>query len=98
MAIIKGNAEIRSATGSVVGQGMMYLHLPRGREQAQSAGGTVSCTAWNPDAGEPRLIAIDDGPTLTIEVSKEAVSQCSQNHILRYTTEWDPDQSPQRGK
>ena len=96
MAIIKGNAEIRSATGSLVGQGMTYLHLPRGREQSQSASGTVSCTAWNPDAGEPRVIAINDGPTLTIEVSKEAVSQCSQNHILRYTTEWAPDQSPQR--
>lgn len=93
LAIVKGNAEIRSADGSLVGRGMTYLHLPRGQERAQTAGGTVSCTDWNPNAGPPRIIAIENGPTLSITVSKEAISQCSQNHILRYTTEWNPDAS-----
>jgi hypothetical protein len=90
---VKGNAEIRSAGGSIVGRGMTYLHLPRGHGRAQTAGGTVSCTDWDPGAGEPAIIAIENGPTLAIAVSKEAVSQCSQNHILRYTTEWSPDAS-----
>lgn len=93
MAIVKGNAEIRAADGSIVGRGMAYLHLPRGHGRAQTAGGTVSCTDWHPGSGQPEIIAIENGPTLSITVSKEAVSQCSQNHILRYTTEWNPDAS-----
>ena len=96
MAIVKGNAEIRADNGSVVGRGVAYLHLPRGRERAQTAGGTVSCSAWNPGAGEPSVIAIENGPTVTITVSKEAVSECSRNRILRYTTEWQPDASTRR--
>jgi hypothetical protein len=93
VAIVKGNAEIRGANGSIVGRGTTYLHLPRGRGRAQTAGGTVSCTEWNPNAGEPRIIALENGPTLSISVSKDAVSQCSRNHILRFTTEWNPDPS-----
>ncbi|MFN0073896.1 MAG: hypothetical protein ACKVVP_20645 [Chloroflexota bacterium] len=92
MAIIKGIAELRSAGGELVGSGMAYLHLPKGKGVAQAVGGTVSCTTWHPDAGAPTSLMIERGPTLTISVSKEAVSQCSQNHILRYTATWVPDQ------
>jgi hypothetical protein len=90
---VKGNAEIRSANGAIIGRGMAYVHLPRGQGRAQTAGGTVSCTDWNPSVGEPAIIAIENGPTLPITVSKDAVSQCSRNRILRYTAQWNPDAS-----
>jgi len=90
VAILKGNVEILAADGSVVGRGMTYLHLPRGQERAQHAGGTVSCTEWNASGGEPTHVAMPDGRIFSISVSAEAVSECSRNHILRYTTEWEP--------
>lgn len=87
---MKGNAEIRSSDGRVVARGIAYLHLPRGVGVRQSAGGTVSCRMWDQTAGEPAVLAVEHGPEVRIRVSKEAVSECSRNHILRYTADWEP--------
>jgi len=88
VAIVKGSAEILSATGTCIGRGIAYVHLPRGKDLLQTATGTVSCTEWHEGAEPPEMVQIEGYEPLTVSVSREAISECSRNHILRFSTSW----------
>lgn len=89
MAVFKGVVEVVAADGAVIGTGMAYLHLPRGLERAQAANGTVSLRAWAPSEREPRTLRfVREGREVTIAVTREALSECSRNRILRVSAEW----------
>ena len=94
MAVVKSEASVISATGQELGRGTAYIHLPKGRERAQLATGTISLRSWNPGTETPTMLNLDSGPALPIEVQLEALSECSRNHILRYRAEWSPGESP----
>lgn len=88
MAIVKSPAKILSGDGTSVGLGMAYIHLPRGKDREQVATGTISCTEWHESAGLPETIQLEGYAPLTVSVSREAISECSRNHILRFSTSW----------
>jgi hypothetical protein len=92
MAVFRSPAEVQTADGQVLGSGMLYLHLPRGRQQAQPASGTVSLRSWNATA-PPAAVKLPDGRLLPIEVSRDAQSDCSRSRILRLQTAWPGDAS-----
>jgi hypothetical protein len=69
---------------------MAYLHLPRGVEREQESSGTVSLQSWEPVEEPPTVLRLKDGRRLTIQVSRDALSDCSRNRILRFTTRWPP--------
>lgn len=88
MAVIKGQAQVLGEGGTVLGSGTAYIHLPKGRGPAQTANGTISLRSWNAAPAPPAQLSLDDGLTLAIEVTAEALSECSRNHILRYRARW----------
>ena len=90
MAIFKSAVEVRDSSGHSLGEGMAYIHLPRGKEACQDATGTVSLRRWEPAADGPSHLALDDGRRLPISVSSARLSDCSRNHILRFEATWPP--------
>ena len=73
-----------------MGAGMAYIHLPHGLEQEQDGTGTVSLKSWGLEDEAPTTLQLGDGRRLTINVSRNAVSECSRNRILRFSTRWLP--------
>jgi hypothetical protein len=69
---------------------MTYIHLRLGADAEQPATGTVSLKRWEPAGNVPTWLALPDGRALAIEVSREVLSECSRNHILRFQTTWPP--------
>jgi hypothetical protein len=45
---------------------------------------------WEPEGTAPAWLALDDGRALAIAVSREVLSECSRNHILRFQAAWPP--------
>ncbi|MGE3268142.1 MAG: hypothetical protein AB7P40_05300 [Chloroflexota bacterium] len=90
MAVYKSAVQVRDASGRIVGAGMAYLHLRLGHDAEQRVTGTVSLREWAPASEPPAALALEDGRFLTIEVSREVLSECSSNHILRYQASWPP--------
>ncbi len=88
MAIVRSNAEVQAGDGATMGRGIAYIHLPRGHGRAQDASGTVSLREWNAAAGEPAVLLLEDGQTLAIRVSRDALSECSRNRVLRFSADW----------
>jgi hypothetical protein len=66
------------------------LHLPRGRDQAQDGAGTVSLRSWEQPDEPPAELRLADGRRLPISVTRDALSDCSRNRILRFTMRWPP--------
>lgn len=90
MAIFKSVVDVLDARGRSIGQGMAYIHLPRGQDIVQDATGTVSLRRWDPSPDSPTHLELEDGRRLPIAVSRETLSECSRNHILRYRAAWPP--------
>jgi hypothetical protein len=90
MAVFKSSVEVHDASDRPIGAGMTYVHLRLGPEQPQQATGTVSLRRWEPHDDLPTSLRLEDGRRLSIAVSREVVSQCSQNHILRFQAAWPP--------
>lgn len=90
MAVFKSAVRVRGPDERSIGEGMAYIHLPRGRELAQEATGTVSLRRWEPGTDAPTHLTLEDGRRLTIVVAGSTLSECSRNHILRFTATWPP--------
>ena len=90
MAIFKSAVEVRDPSDRSLGEGMAYIHLPRGQEVSQEASGTVSLRRWEPVAEGPTHLTLEDGRWLPISVSSDKLSDCSRNHILRFRASWPP--------
>jgi hypothetical protein len=90
MAVFKSTVVVRDPAERALGEGMAYIHLPRGREVAQDATGTVSLRRWEPGGDAPTHLALQDGRRLAISVSRDVLSECSQKHILRFRAAWPP--------
>ncbi len=90
MAVFKSAVSVVDAADREIGRGNAYVHLPRGREAAQEAGGTVSLQHWEPSGDDPAALMLEDGQRLAIGVTRSALSDCSRKHILRFTATWPP--------
>ena len=90
MAVFRSEAEVLSEDGRGLGAGMAYLHLPRGLEREQDGNGTLSLQSWEPSGDPPTALRLKDGRQLAIQVSRDALSDCSRNRILRFTAHWPP--------
>jgi hypothetical protein len=90
VAVFKSSVEVRDTGDRPIGAGMTYVHLRLPAESEQRATGTVSLKRWEPAGEPPAWLALDDGRSLKIEVSREVLSDCSRNHILRYQANWPP--------
>jgi hypothetical protein len=90
MAVFKSSVDVHDASDRPIGAGMTYVHLRLGAEQPQQATGTISLKRWEPQDDLPTWLRLADGRRLSIEVSREVVSECSRNHILRYQATWPP--------
>ncbi len=90
MAVFKSSVVVRDGRGRPIGAGMTYVHLRRPAEQSQAVTGTVSLRTWEPADAPPAEVALPDGRLLTIAVSRNVLSECSQSHILRYSATWPP--------
>jgi hypothetical protein len=98
MAVFKSSVEVHDVGDRRIGTGMAYVHLRLAADTAQRATGTVSLRRWEPAGEAPSWLALDDGRQLTIEVSREVLSECSRNHILRFQATWPPrDAQPAPG-
>ena len=93
MAVFKSSVEVRDPSERSLGEGMAYIHLPRGHGVSQRATGTVSLRRWEPAADAPTHLTLEDGRRLPISVSLEKLSDCSRNHILRFQASWPPSES-----
>ena len=91
MAVFKSAVVVFDPNERSLGEGMAYIHLPRGHDAPQDATGTVSLRRWEPRAEAPTLLALADGRRLKITVSREVLSECSRNQILRFQAAWPPD-------
>jgi len=90
MSVFKSSVDVHDAGERQIGAGMAYVHLRLGPDQAQSATGTVSLRQWEPGDDLPASLRLADGRRLSIAVSREVVSDCSRNHILRFQATWPP--------
>jgi hypothetical protein len=90
MAVFKSEAEVITSTGESLGEGTAYVHLPRGVEREQDAGGTISLKSWSPSRDAPTALRFADGRRLEISVSRDALSECSRNRVLRFQAHWPP--------
>jgi hypothetical protein len=90
VAVFKSSVSVHDAGDRSIGSGMAYVHLRLGADAEQRATGTVSLKRWEPEGEAPAWLALDDGRALTIEVSREVLSECSRNHILRFQAAWPP--------
>jgi hypothetical protein len=88
MPVFKSQAAVLNEAGQELAEGMAYLHLPRGLEQAQEASGTISLKAWSSNGDQPAALRLADGRRLAISVSRDALSECSRNRVLRFTAAW----------
>jgi hypothetical protein len=90
VAVFKSAVEVRDQGERSLGEGMAYIHLPRGEGASQDATGTVSLRRWQLTDDPPTHLALADGRRLAIAVSRETLSDCSRNHILRFRAAWPP--------
>lgn len=90
MAIFKSEAQVLDEAGRPVGHGTVYVHLQRGLEREQEGGGTISLKSWTPTDRVPRALQLADGRRLDIRVSRDALSDCSSNRVLRFEAHWPP--------
>jgi hypothetical protein len=90
MAVFKSSVEVHDAGDRPIGTGTTYVHLRLAADAEQRATGTVSLKRWAPEGEAPAWLALADGRSLPIEVSREVLSECSRNHILRYQASWPP--------
>jgi hypothetical protein len=90
MAVFKSSVEVHDAGDRSIGAGMTYVHLRLPADAEQRATGTVSLKRWAPEGESPTWLALADGRALPIEVSREVLSECSRNHILRFQASWPP--------
>jgi hypothetical protein len=90
MAIFKSEARVLDEAGRAVGEGTVYVHLPLGLEREQEGGGTVSLKSWAATDRVPRVLYMADGRRLEIRVSRDALSDCSKNRVLRFEASWPP--------
>jgi hypothetical protein len=91
VAVFKSSVEVHDTGDRSIGAGMTYVHLRLPTETEQRVTGTVSLKRWEPAGEPPARLALADGRALPIEVSREVLSECSQNHILRYQANWPPE-------
>jgi len=91
MAVFKSEADLLSDGGALLGTGTAVLHIPHGVERAQDATGTLSLKTWTPSEDLPAAIRLPDRRRLPISVSRDALSECSRNRVLRYRTHWPPE-------
>ena len=94
VAVFKSAVQVQDAEARLIGAGMTYLHLRLGTDTEQQATGTVSLKAWTPADAPPVALILADGRFLPIQVSRNVLSECSSNHILRYEASWPPAPSP----
>jgi hypothetical protein len=92
MAVFKSSVDVHDAEHRSIGTGMAYVHLRLSADAEQRATGTVSLRRWEPADEAPTSLQLDDGRHLTIEVSREVLSECSRNHILRFLAQWPPSE------
>ena len=90
MAVFKSSVDVHDAEHRSIGTGMAYVHLRLPAEAEQRATGTVSLRRWEPAGEAPSSLQLADGRRLAIEVSREVLSECSRNHILRFQADWPP--------
>ena len=90
MAVFKASAVVHDGRGGVIGEGMTYVHLRRSAAERHDVTGTVSLTWWEPVGEPPAELALPDGRRLPIRVSRDVLSECSQNRIFRYEASWPP--------
>ena len=99
MAVFKGEAEVIAEDGSILGSGVVYIHLPRGLERAQTGSATLSLREWEAVSVEPSKLRFAGEPaTLAITVTRNALSECSRNRVLRMSVSWPGSGSPGRGE
>ena len=91
MAVFKSAVVVFDPHERSLGEGRAYIHLPRGHDVRQEATGTVTLRRWEPGDATPTLLGLEDGRRLGISVSREVLSECSRNHILRFQATWPPD-------
>ncbi len=94
MAVVRAEAKVVGETGRSLGSGIAYRHLPRGSGQEQEATGTVSLRSWNAGVDAPRALRLVGWGELAIDVSRDALSECSRNRILRFRARWVPLREP----
>jgi hypothetical protein len=94
MAVFKSSVEVHDASDRAIGAGMTYVHLRLSADQPQMTSGTISLKHWEPQDELPTSLRLADGRRLSIEVSRQVVSECSRNHILRYQAVWPPEDAP----
>lgn len=90
MAVFKSSVDVHDARNRSIGTGMAYLHLRLAADAEQRATGTVSLRRWEPADEVPTSLALADGRHLPIEVSRQVLSECSRNRILRFQAHWPP--------
>jgi hypothetical protein len=90
MAVFKSSVAVRDESDQAIGAGMAYIHLRLPADTEQQATGTVSLRQWTPGDEAPARLQLEDGRMLSIAVSKEVLSECSSNHILRFQAQWPP--------
>jgi hypothetical protein len=95
MAVFKSDVVVQDPSARSLGEGMAYVHLPRGPDVAQNVTGTVSLRRWQwePTADGPSTLLLQDGRTLAIVVSRDVLSDCSRKRILRFQSAWPPTES-----
>ena len=92
MAVFKSSVDVHDADNRSIGTGMAYVHLRLAADAEQRATGTVSLRRWEPADEAPVSLQLADGRQLPIEVSREVLSECSRNHILRFQAQWPPSE------
>lgn len=90
MAVFKSSVVVHDADDRPIGAGMAYVHLRAAPDADQRVTGTVSLRRWEPRDEPPAWLRLEDGRRLAIEVSREVLSECSRNQILRYQASWPP--------
>ena len=92
MAVFKSSAVVRDGRGETIGEGMTYVHLLRPQSEPQEETGTVSLQWWEQVGGPPAEVTLEDGRRLAIVISRDVLSDWSQNRILRYSATWPPSE------
>jgi hypothetical protein len=93
MAVFKSNVQVHDDANQSIGEGMAYVHLPRGLDADHDAIGTVSLRRWEPAGSDPTGLILSDGRRLAISLTRSALSDCSHKHILRFQTTWPPTET-----
>lgn len=96
MAVFKSGVAVRDVGDHPIGAGVAYVHLRLPADAEQQVTGTVSLREWEPVGEAPARLQFADGRLLAIAVSKEVLSDCSRNHILRFQAQWPPASAASR--